>query len=429
MSDFRLKNFETLQSLCKRRGYVFQNAEIYGGLNACWDYGPLGVQLKRNLADLWWKTMVRRSDIVGMDSAILSHQEVLKASGHISAFTDPLVDCLDCKYRFRLEDKKICPKCGSQKTTKPRPFNLMFKTHAGSIEDQGAVVYLRPETAQGIYVQFLNVQISSRKTLPFGVAQIGKAFRNEITPGPFTFRTREFEQMEMQYFIKPEESSQWFKYWKEMRFQFYEGVLKNIRFREHAKGELAHYASQAVDIEYDFPIGWQELEGVHDRGQYDVKMHQAGSRKNLSYSTSTGDKFAPHVIETSVGLDRLWLALLCESYKESALEGGEKRVVLALPKNLAPFQAAFLPLSKKEPLTALALKLRDQYAGKYFVDYDSSGSIGKRYRRQDEIGTPFCVTVDFESLQDHQVTVRDRDKMTQDRVAMDQLTAYLSQKL
>ncbi len=429
MSGSALKNFETLQSLCKRRGYIFQTAEIYGGLNACWDYGPLGVQLKRNLAELWWKTMVRRSDIVGLDSSILSHPEVLTSSGHVSAFTDPLVDCLDCKYRFRLEDKKQCPQCGSQKTTEPRPFNLMFKTQAGSIEDQGAVVYLRPETAQGIYVQFLNIQTSVRKTLPFGVAQIGKAFRNEITPGPFTFRTREFEQMEMQYFINSKESSKWYSYWKETRFQFYEGVLKNIRYRKHAKDELAHYASQAVDIEYHFPIGWKELEGIHDRGQYDVKMHQEGSRKNLSYTTSSGEKFIPHVIETSVGLDRMWLALLCESYREEALEGDEKRVVLALPKRLAPIQIAFLPLSKKEPLIALALKLRDQCAEKYFVDYDSAGSIGKRYRRQDEIGTPFCVTIDFESLEDHQVTVRDRDKMTQDRVAVDQLTAYLDQKL
>lgn len=429
MSASSLKNFETLQSLCKRRGYVFQNAEIYGGLNACWDYGPLGVQLKRNLADLWWKTMLCRSDIVGLDSSILSHPEVLKASGHVSAFTDPLVDCLNCKCRFRLEDQKKCPQCGSQKTTEPRPFNLMFKTHAGSIEDQGAVVYLRPETAQGIYVQFLNIQTSMRKNLPFGVAQIGKAFRNEITPGPFTFRTREFEQMEMQYFINPQESTKWYNYWKEKRFQFYEGVLKNIRFREHSSDELAHYASQAVDIEYSFPIGWKELEGIHDRGQYDLKMHQEGSRKNLSYSTSAGDKLIPHVIETSVGLDRLWLALLCESYREDELEGGEKRVILALPKSLAPIQMAFLPLSKKEALQALALKLRDQYAGKYFVDYDETGSIGKRYRRQDEIGTPLCVTIDFKSLEDHQVTVRDRDKMTQDRVAVDQLTNYLNQKL
>lgn len=429
MSVCGLKSFETLQSLCKRRGYVFQNAEIYGGLNACWDYGPLGVQLKRNLADLWWKTMLRRSDIVGLDSSILSHQEVLKASGHVSAFTDPLVDCLKCKHRFRLEDKKQCPQCGSQKTTEPRPFNLMFKTHAGSIEDQGAVVYLRPETAQGIYVQFLNIQTSMRRKLPFGVAQIGKAFRNEITPGPFTFRTREFEQMEMQYFINPEESAKWYNYWKETRLQFYKGILKNIRCREHSKDELAHYASQAVDIEYHFPIGWKELEGIHDRGQYDVRMHQEGSRKNLSYSTSTGDKLIPHVVETSIGLDRFWLALLCESYREEELEGGEKRVVLALPKSLSPIQIAFLPLSKKEPLQALALQLRDQCMGKYFVDYDETGSIGKRYRRQDEIGTPLCVTVDFESLKDHQVTVRDRDKMTQARVAVDQLKTYLDQKL
>ena len=428
-ADFKLDHFETLQSLCKRRGYIFQNAEIYGGLNACWDYGPLGVQLKRNLADLWWKTMVRRSDIVGLDSAILSHQEVLKSSGHVSAFTDPLVDCLDCKYRFRLENKKQCPRCGSQKTTQARAFNLMFKTQAGSIEDQGAVVYLRPETAQGIYVQFLNIQTSMRKTLPFGVAQIGKAFRNEITPGPFIFRTREFEQMEMQYFISPKDNAQWYDYWKETRFQFYEGILKNIRYRKHAQDELAHYASQAVDIEYHFPIGWKELEGIHDRGQYDVKMHQKGSRKNLAYSTSSGDKFIPHVIETSLGLDRMWLALLCESYKEEELEEGEKRVVLALPNSLAPIQIAFLPLSKKEPLKALALKLRDQYAEKRFVDYDEAGSIGKRYRRQDEIGTPFCVTIDFESLEDHKITVRHRDTMKQDRVAVDQLAAYLDQKL
>ena len=424
-----LKDFEILYSLCKRRGYVFQSAEIYGGLNACWDYGPLGVQLKRNLAELWWKTMVSRSDIVGLDSAILSHHDVLTASGHLSEFTDPLADCLKCRHRFRVEEEsQKCPHCGSEKITKPRAFNLMFKTQMGSLEEKGSAVYLRPETAQGIYVNFLNVQTSMRKKLPFGVAQIGKAFRNEITPGPFTFRTREFEQMEMQYFIFPNTNDKWFEYWKEQRQDFYKKLhLKDIRFHEHSEKELAHYANKAVDIEYQFPIGWKELEGIHDRGDYDLKQHQTESKKRLEYSDE-GQSFIPHVIETSVGLDRLWLALLCSAYKEESLEK-ETRVLLALPKKLAPVTVAVLPLSKKDNLISLARKLRDELSLKYNVEYDSAGSIGKRYRRQDEIGTPFSVTVDFDSLEDQKVTVRDRDTMKQERIALGSLREYLHKNL
>ncbi len=425
-----LKNFETLSSLCKRRGYIFQSAEIYGGLNACWDYGPLGSQLKKNVADHWWKTMVSRSDVVGLDSALLSHHEVLQASGHVDAFTDPLVDCLKCKYRFRPEknEKGVCPKCGSDQLTSPRPFNLMFKTYMGSLEDQGQPVYLRPETAQGIYVNFLNVQQSTRKKIPFGIAQIGKAFRNEITPGPFTFRTREFEQMEMQYFISPDEGDQWFEYWKEQRLNFYKQLKleEKIRFHEHQKDELAHYAHKALDIEFKFPIGWKELEGIHDRGCYDLSQHQKHSKKSLEYSEE-GKKFIPAVIETSVGLDRLCLALLCASYKEEKVKD-ETRVVLALPRKLAPVNAAILPLSKKPRLTKLAQKVRDDLSAHYIVDYDEAGSIGKRYRRQDEIGTPFSVTVDFESLEDQKITIRDRDTMTQERIPTNDLAQYMGEK-
>ena len=427
-----LKNFETLASLCKRRGYIFQSAQIYGGLNACWDYGPLGSQLKKNVADFWWKTMVSRSDIVGLDCALLSHHDVLKASGHIDAFTDPLVDCLKCKYRFRLEknEKKICSKCGSKTLTSPRPFNLMFKTYMGSVEDQGQPVYLRPETAQGIYVNFLNVQQSARKKIPFGIAQIGKAFRNEITPGPFTFRTREFEQMEMQYFISPGESDQWFEYWKEQRLSFYKELKleDKIRFHEHQEDELAHYASKALDIEFKFPIDWKELEGIHDRGCYDLSQHQNHSKKRLEYSEE-GQKFIPAVIETSVGLDRLCLALLCASYKEESVKDGEVRVLLALPRKLAPITVAILPLSKKPSLMELGHKLRDHLSAHYMVDHDEAGSIGKRYRRQDEIGTPFSVTVDFESLKDQKVTIRDRDTMTQERISINDLVQYIDEKL
>ena len=425
----KLKNLDTLYSLCKRRGYIFKSAEIYGGLNACWDYGPLGVQLKKNLETLWWNTMVSRSDIVGLDSSILSHHQVFKASGHVDTFTDPLVDCLKCKYRFRLEkDQNACPKCGSKELTKPRPFNLMFQTQAGAVEDQKSIVYLRPETAQGIYVNFLNIQTSMRKKLPFGVAQIGKAFRNEITPGPFIFRMREFEQMEMQYFVDTKSSHTWFSYWKDQRLQFYQKLgfdSANIRFHDHSEKELAHYARRATDIEYHFPIGWQELEGIHDRGDHDLTQHQAESKKKLEYTEAEGgNKYIPHVVETSVGLDRMCLALLCSSYQEEVVKE-EKRVVLALPKSLAPVTVSILPLSKKEPLVDLAKKLQKDLSSHYFLEYDESGSIGRRYRRQDEIGTPFSITVDFDSLKDQQVTIRDRDTMTQERIAISQLELYV----
>ena len=432
MKTKKLTDFDTLYSLCKRRGYIFQNAEIYGGLNACWDYGPLGVQLKKNVSGKWWRVMTDRQDVVGLDSAILSHSSVLKASGHIDAFTDPLSDCLDCKYRFRMEKdaQTACPKCDSKKITSPRPFNLMFKTHSGSLEEQGSVVYLRPETAQGIYTNFLNIQNTMRKKPPFGVAQIGKAFRNEITPGPFTFRTREFEQMEMQYFIPPQTNTKWYEYWKSQRLEFYRELgfpSDHIRCHGHTKEELAHYANKAVDIEYLFPIGWQELEGIHDRGDYDLSQHQKESGKKMIFSDEK-QNFVPHIIETSVGLDRLCLALLCSAYREEKLDQ-DQRTVLALPFALAPLTAAFLPLSKKEDLMSLAQRLRDEISKKYPVDYDETGSIGKRYRRQDEIGTPFSVTIDFESLKDHQVTVRNRDTMKQDRISSSRLGEYLEKQM
>ena len=415
--------------MCKRRGYIFQNAEIYGGLNAVWDYGPLGVLLKKNLENLWWKKMVSRLDIVGLDSAILSHANVLKASGHVSAFTDPLVDCLSCRFRFRLEDKNICPQCGSQKITQPRAFNLMFKTKMGSLEDEGSTVYLRPETAQGMYVNFLNVQVSMRKKLPFGMAQIGKAFRNEITSGPFTFRMREFEQMEMQYFIPPDEGEKWFEYWKEQRLNFYKHLnFKNIRFSDHGKDELAHYAKKATDIQYQFPFGWKELEGIHNRGDYDLKQHQLESKKKLEYANDKGEKYLPFVIETSVGLDRMSLALLCSAYTEEEVKE-EKRVVLKLPRKLAPIQVALLPLSKKGSLIEIAQKIHHDLSEIYMTDYDETGSIGKRYRRQDEIGTPFSLTVDFESLEDQQVTIRDRDTMKQERIPIEKVKEYLEKHL
>ena len=425
-----MESMDSIYSLCKRRGYVFQSAEIYGGLNAVWDYGPLGVLLKKNLADFWWKKMVNRLDIVGLDSALLSHESVLKASGHVSAFTDPLVDCLDCRYRFRLEDKKVCPQCGSRKITEPRAFNLMFKTKMGSLEDAHSTVYLRPETAQGIYVNFLNVQVSMRKKIPFGIAQIGKAFRNEITPGPFIFRMREFEQMEMQYFIPPDKGSQWFEYWKEKRLNFYQSLKfnsQNIRFQDHGKDELAHYARKATDIQYQFPFGWKELEGIHDRGDYDLKQHQKESKKKLEYTNDKGEKYLPCVIETSVGLDRMTLALLCSSYTEEEVRE-EKRTVLKIPYLLAPIKVAILPLSKKEALIKQAQKIYQDLSSIYMVDYDETGSIGKRYRRQDEIGTPFSITVDFESLEDHQVTVRNRDTMDQDRISIDKVKEYLEKQ-
>lgn len=435
-----LNDLATLVSLCKRRGFIFQSSEIYGGLNSCWDYGPLGAQFKLNVKMSWWEAMTRRADIVGLDAAILMHPQVWKSSGHVDGFSDPLVDCKKCRTRFRqdtamVDGKVVCPNCGSTEVTEPRNFNLMFKTHMGPVESEGSVVYLRPETAQGIFVNFENVATSMRKKIPFGIAQIGKSFRNEITPGNFTFRTREFEQMEMQYFVKPGSDMDWFNTWKETRWNYYQttGVrMEKLRFKEHGPGELAHYAKAAFDVQYEFPFGWNELEGIHNRSDFDLREHQKFSGKKLEYfDEAAKEKYLPYVIETAVGCDRLALAILCDAYREEQVAGdeGDTRIVMGFKPYFAPYKAAILPLSKKEPLQEMGMKIRDDLAKSFVVDYDETASIGKRYRRQDEIGTPFCVTVDFESLEDKKVTIRHRDKMSQDRISVDQIKNYLDDKL
>ena len=437
----KLEDLQTLVSLSKRRGFVFQSSEIYGGLNSCWDYGPLGSQLKLNVKLAWWKAMTRRSDIVGLDAAILMHPTVWKASGHVDGFSDPLVDCKECKNRFRqdtamVDGKVICPSCGSDNVTEPRDFNLMFETHMGAIKDESSVVYMRPETAQGIYVNFENVQTSMRKKLPFGIAQIGKSFRNEITPGNFIFRTREFEQMEMQFFVKPGTDEKWFDEWKQIRWDFYRTIgltESKLRYEEHGPDELAHYAKAAFDVQYEFPIGWQELEGVHNRSDFDLTQHQKFSGKKLEYfDEANKEKYIPYVVETAVGCDRLCLAVLCDAYREEITEkDGKKdsRVVMGFHPSLAPVKVAILPLSKKPELQETSHKIRDDLSLEWNVEYDETASIGKRYRRQDEIGTPLCVTVDFDSLEDKAVTVRHRDSMNQDRIPIEQLKTYIFDKL
>ncbi|MEQ1721782.1 MAG: glycine--tRNA ligase [Pseudobdellovibrio sp.] len=440
-----LKDLNTLVSLSKRRGFVFQSSEIYGGLGSCWDYGPLGSILKQNVKRAWWNAMTRRSDIVGLDAAILMHPTVWKASGHVDGFSDPLVDCKDCKTRFRADNtdsyiiKKQCPTCGSKNLSEERNFNLMFKTHMGPLEDSGSVVYLRPETAQGHFVNFQNCQQSSRYKIPFGIAAIGKSFRNEITPGNFIFRTREFEQMEMQYFVKPGTDEGFFNEWKERRLNFYLkfGIKKeNLQFKDHEK--LAHYARAATDVEYKFPMGYSELEGIHNRSDFDLTQHMKFSGKNLEYfDEANKEKFIPFVIETAVGCDRLILAFMCDAYREEVSTQTDEtgkvsediRVVMGFHPDISPMKVCVLPLSKKEELSVPAMKIRDQLAEDFDVTYDETASIGKRYRRQDEIGTPFCVTVDFETAADQSVTVRHRDKMTQDRVLITELNAYVAQGL
>ncbi len=444
MSVKRLGDLATMVSLAKRRGLVFQSSEIYGGLNSCWDYGPLGAQLKMNVKRAWWNSMTRRDDIVGLDASILMHPTVWKASGHVDGFSDPLIDCRSCKTRFRADntpsylEKKECPSCQSKDLTEPRQFNLMFKTHMGPTEDAGSVVYLRPETAQGIFVNFENVRESSRRKIPFGIAQIGKSFRNEITPGNFIFRTREFEQMEMQYFVKPGSDSDWYEKWKTTRWDFYLGLgirAENLRFKPHGPDELAHYAKAAVDVQYQFPFGWQELEGVHNRSDFDLSQHQKFSGKKLEYfEEASKEKFIPFVIETAVGCDRLVLVTMCDAYREEVSvdeESGkpDTRIVLGFHPDLAPIKAAILPLSKKPELADPAMRLRDRLAREFDVQYDETGSIGKRYRRQDEVGTPFCITMDFDSLNDQKVTVRHRDTMKQDRISIEQVENYLSENL
>ncbi len=435
---------DKLVSLAKRRGFVFQSSEIYGGLGSVWDYGPLGVELKKNIKERWWRSMVHeREDIEGLDAAILMHPKIWEASGHVAGFTDPLVDCRQCKNRFRADDPRLkgppgdpntaCPICGNKGTlTAPRMFNLMFKTFIGPVEEAAAVVYLRPETAQGIYVNYLNVLQSSRQKIPFGIAQIGKAFRNEITPGNFTFRTREFEQMEMQFFVKPGADQEWFDFWKAERLKWVHGLgvrPEKLRFHQHGPGELAHYAKDAYDIEYEFPFGWNEFEGIHNRTDFDLSRHQQASGKKLEYlDPATNERFIPYIVETSAGADRTTLVVMVDAYREEDIEG-EKRVVMRFHPALAPLKAAVFPLVNKEGMPEFARRLYDELRGRFNVFHDDGGSIGRRYRRQDEAGTPFGITVDGQTIQDQTVTVRDRDTLQQERVAASRVAAYLEERL
>ena len=420
-------------SLCRARGFLFPSSEIYGGLNSCWDYGPLGVHLKQTLQNKWWKEMTKRINIVGLDSSILMHPKVWEASGHLDGFTDPLSDCKSCKNRFRREEgQDKCPYCSSSELTESRQFNLMFKTSMGPVEEDSSTVYLRPETAQGIFVNFLNVQQSMRLKIPFGIAQIGKAFRNEITPSKAIFRTREFGQMEMQFFTDPDESEKHFDYWKEQRMKHLLSLgfkEEELRWKAHEKKDLAHYSKKAGDIQFHFPWGWDELEGVHHRSDYDLSRHQKFSGKKLQYFCPEKQKsYIPHVVESSIGSGRLLLSLLFSAYTEEELEK-EKRVLFKFPSDLAPIQVGLLPLSKKSPLVELVHKIREDLLEDFSVSYDESGSIGKRYRRQDEIGTPFCITVDFQSQEDEKVTLRDRDSMKQERIPLNSLKKILREKL
>jgi glycyl-tRNA synthetase len=425
---------EKIVSLAKRRGFIFQSSEIYGGLNSCWDYGPLGVELKNNVKQAWRRKVIQeRDDMVGLDASILMHPKVWEASGHVAGFSDPMVDCKACKQRFRADhiEGDKCPACGGE-LTEARQFNLMFKTHMGPVEDNAAVVYLRPETAQGIFVNFNNVLTTTRMKLPFGIAQIGKSFRNEITPGNFTFRTREFEQMEIEYFVKPGADEAAHQEWIKQRFQWYLdlGLTKErLRLREHESDELAHYAKGCYDIEYFFPMGWSELEGIANRTDFDLTQHSKYSGQRMDYfDQEANEHFIPYVIEPSAGADRGTLAFLLDAYHEEP-DKDEIRVVLKLHRALAPYKVAILPLSKKEPLLEIAGGIERELRKYWMVDYDDSKAIGRRYRRQDEIGTPYCVTVDFQTAEDKAVTVRDRDTMEQERIPIAGLTQYLMEKL
>ena len=457
-----LKDMETIVRLCKSRGYVYPGSEIYGGLANTWDYGPLGVELKNNVKAAWRKKFIQENkNIVGLDAAILMNPETWVASGHVSGFSDPLLDCKECKTRHRAdkliesyahekgedivadgwtdeqmlkyinEHKIVCPKCGKLNYTDIRKFNLMFKTFQGVTEDSTSTVYLRPETAQGIFVDFKNVMRTTRKKIPMGIAQIGKAFRNEITPGNFTFRTREFEQMELEFFCKPGTDIEWWKYWKEFCKNWLLNLgmkEENIRLRDHSPEELVFYSKGTTDIEFAFPFGWGELWGIADRTDYDLTAHQTHSKEDMSYlDPETNEKYIPYCIEPSVGADRVTLAFLCNAYEEQELGEGDTRIVLHLHPALAPYKAAILPLSKK--LNDKADEIFQTLAKAFPVDYDDAGSIGKRYRRQDEIGTPYCITVDFDTLEDNQVTVRDRDTMEQIRIPIDQVEKYISEKI
>ena len=457
------KTMDKIVALCKSRGFVFPGSDIYGGLANSWDYGPLGVEFKNNVKKAWWKKFVQESPYnVGVDCAILMNPQVWVASGHVGGFSDPLIDCKDCKARFRadklVEDHMtengaevasadgwtneqlmdyitnnniVCPKCGKLNYTEIRKFNLMFKTFQGITEDSSSEIYLRPETAQGIFVNFKNVQRSSRKKVPFGIAQIGKSFRNEITPGNFTFRTREFEQMELEFFCKPGTDLEWFGYWKDYCWNFLMslGVNKeNLRIRDHGQEELSFYSNATSDIEYLFPFGWGELWGIADRTDYDLNKHAEHSGTDMTYmDPTTNEKYVPYVIEPSLGADRVTLAFLIDAYDEEELEGGDVRTVLHLHPALAPYKAAVLPLSKK--LSEKADEVYSLLAKNFNIEYDETGSIGKRYRRQDEIGTPFCITVDFETENDGCVTIRHRDSMTQERVKIEELNDFIAKSL
>jgi len=488
---------EKLVSLCRRRGFIFPSSEIYGGLSSCWDYGPLGVELKRNIRQAWWQAIVQqRGDIVGLDTSILMHPQVWAASGHLEGFSDPMVECQNCNQRFRpdqvlvrpvyiesntllgyvsgfnqedlqnkwqellskhskrtgmtllqvppAEPKTLhdfineksdipCPFCNViGKFTEPRQFNLMFKTFMGPVEDEASVVYLRPETAQGIFVNFQNVVNTTRKKLPFGIAQIGKSFRNEITTGNFIFRSREFEQMEIEFFVKPGTDKEWFDYWLKERMDWYLGLgikKENLKLRQHDKGELAHYAKECYDIDYNFPMGWSELEGIANRGDFDLVQHARLSGKGLSYlDEDTNEHIVPYIIEPSAGVDRSVLAFLCDAYDEEP-DKDEIRVVLRLHPALAPYKIAVLPLSRKEPLVKVADEIHAEIRQCWMVGYDIAQSIGRRYRRQDEIGTPYSITIDFQTLEDKQVTIRERDSMKQLRIPISELSNTLAAKL
>lgn len=484
---------EKIVSLAKRRGFVFQSSEIYGGLNGCWDYGPLGVELLKNIKEEWWKSMTYREDVEGLDASILMHPRVWEASGHVENFTDPMIDCKQCKSRFRLDvltdqiaakkKKKIlqavkekldpavypylnqnfrdddeellndvlsqllenkdasltvleeinCPQCGNKNTfTSARLFNLMFKTFIGPVEDSSAVVYLRPETAQGIFVNFLNVQNASRQKVPFGIAQIGKAFRNEINTKYFLFRTREFEQMEMQFFVNPFNDKEWYDYWKAERLNWFKSLgMKEdkLRYHDHPADKLAHYAKEATDIEYHFPFGWGEIEGIHNRTNFDLGRHEEYSGKSMKYfDDETKDKFVPYIIETSAGASRSFMAFLVDAYREETVND-EQRIVLGLHPKIAPVKAAILPLVNKDGMPELARKIEADLRKSLKVFYDDKGAVGRRYRRQDEIGTPYSITVDTQTLSDITVTVRERDSMLQERVGISNLLTYLLTKL
>ncbi len=435
---------EKIVALCKRRGFVFPSSEIYGGLGSTYDYGHYGVLLKSNVRGEWWRAMLQeRDDIVALDSAILQHPRVWEASGHLAGFTDPLVDCRACKLRFRadhLDPDEICPaKANLPKTedrrhelTEARDFNLMFKTFVGPVEETASVAYLRPETAQGIFINFKNVLQFSRKKPPFGIAQTGKSFRNEITPGNFIFRTREFEQMEMEFFVPPAEASRWYDFWKDERRDWYERLglrPDHLRLREHDSDELSHYSSATADVEYLFPIGWSELEGIANRGDFDLTQHAQHSGEKLEFfDQASGERYVPHVIEPAAGADRATLAFLVDAYDEEQVEG-ESRTVLRLHPRLAPVKVAVLPLVRKDGQPELAQEVRGLLRSRMQTEYDEGGSIGRRYRRQDEIGTPFCVTIDHQSLEDRTVTVRDRDSLAQERVAVDELADTLTARL